>query len=110
MTASDAAHLASCGGPGFALPGAAISAVIRRDLLRSKPILKRRSNSARFRAECRRGIGEEATAAAQDQEFVLYHSDDVEASGFTQHLKLPHYADLQAKTPRPAGQGGEMRN
>jgi alpha-D-ribose 1-methylphosphonate 5-triphosphate synthase subunit PhnI len=32
----------------------------------------------------------------QDEEFVLYHSDNVEASGFVQHLKLPHYVDFQA--------------
>ena len=42
-------------------------------------------------------LGEEVTAPAQDQEFVLYHSDNVEASGFTQHLKLPHYIDFQAE-------------
>jgi alpha-D-ribose 1-methylphosphonate 5-triphosphate synthase subunit PhnI len=42
-------------------------------------------------------LGEELTAPAQDQEFVLYHSDNVEASGFTQHLKLPHYVDFQAE-------------
>jgi alpha-D-ribose 1-methylphosphonate 5-triphosphate synthase subunit PhnI len=33
----------------------------------------------------------------QDEEFVLYHSDNVEASGFVQHLKLPHYVDFQAE-------------
>jgi alpha-D-ribose 1-methylphosphonate 5-triphosphate synthase subunit PhnI len=33
---------------------------------------------------------------AQDEEFVLFHSDNVEASGFVQHLKLPHYVDFQA--------------
>jgi alpha-D-ribose 1-methylphosphonate 5-triphosphate synthase subunit PhnI len=42
-------------------------------------------------------FGEELTAPAQDQEFVLYHSDSVEASGFVQHLKLPHYVDFQAE-------------
>jgi len=42
-------------------------------------------------------LGEDVTAPAQDQEFVLYHSDNVEASGFTQHLKLPHYVDFQAE-------------
>src|SRR5271167_3312976 len=42
-------------------------------------------------------LGEEVTAPAQDQEFVLYHSDSVEASGFTQHLKLPHYVDFQSE-------------
>jgi alpha-D-ribose 1-methylphosphonate 5-triphosphate synthase subunit PhnI len=42
-------------------------------------------------------LGEEAGAPAQDPEFVLYHSDNVEASGFTQHLKLPHYVDFQSE-------------
>ena len=34
---------------------------------------------------------------AQDEEFVLYHADNVEAQGFVQHLKLPHYIDFQAE-------------
>jgi alpha-D-ribose 1-methylphosphonate 5-triphosphate synthase subunit PhnI len=42
-------------------------------------------------------LGEEATAPAQTQEFVLSHSDSLEASGFVQHLKLPHYVDFQAE-------------
>ncbi|MBC7802282.1 MAG: carbon-phosphorus lyase complex subunit PhnI [Candidatus Parcubacteria bacterium] len=42
-------------------------------------------------------LGEEATAPAQMQEFVLSHSDSLEASGFVQHLKLPHYVDFQAE-------------
>ena len=42
-------------------------------------------------------LGEEVTAPAQDEEFVLYHADNVEASGFVQHLKLPHYVDFQAE-------------
>ena len=28
---------------------------------------------------------------------MLYHSDSVEASGFVQHLKLPHYVDFQSE-------------
>jgi alpha-D-ribose 1-methylphosphonate 5-triphosphate synthase subunit PhnI len=40
---------------------------------------------------------EEAGAPAQDEEFVLSHADNVEASGFVQHLKLPHYVDFQAE-------------
>jgi alpha-D-ribose 1-methylphosphonate 5-triphosphate synthase subunit PhnI len=44
-----------------------------------------------------RELDEDATAPAQDEEFVLYHSDNVEASGFVQHLKLPHYVDFQAE-------------
>jgi len=42
-------------------------------------------------------LGEPAYAPAQNQEFVLSHSDSVEASGFVQHLKLPHYVDFQAE-------------
>ena len=42
-------------------------------------------------------LGEEAVAPAQMQEFVLSHSDCLEASGFVQHLKLPHYVDFQAE-------------
>ena len=44
-----------------------------------------------------RELGEAVTAPAQDEEFVLYHSDSVEAQGFVQHLKLPHYVDFQAE-------------
>jgi alpha-D-ribose 1-methylphosphonate 5-triphosphate synthase subunit PhnI len=40
---------------------------------------------------------EEVRGPAQDAEFVLYHSDNVEASGFVQHIKLPHYVDFQAE-------------
>ncbi len=43
------------------------------------------------------GLDEEVRGPAQDAEFVLYHSDNVEASGFVQHLKLPHYVDFQAE-------------
>ena len=42
-------------------------------------------------------LGEARTAPAQDAEFVLSHGDNVEASGFVQHLKLPHYVDFQAE-------------
>lgn len=42
-------------------------------------------------------LGEEVQSPAQDEEFVLYHSDNVEASGFVQHLKLPHYVDFQGE-------------
>jgi alpha-D-ribose 1-methylphosphonate 5-triphosphate synthase subunit PhnI len=42
-------------------------------------------------------LGEAITAPAQDQEFMLSHSDNVEASGFVQHLKLPHYVDFQSE-------------
>jgi alpha-D-ribose 1-methylphosphonate 5-triphosphate synthase subunit PhnI len=42
-------------------------------------------------------LGEAQEGPAQDEEFVLYHSDNVEAQGFVQHLKLPHYIDFQAE-------------
>ena len=42
-------------------------------------------------------LGEAVTSPAQMQEFVLSHSDSLEASGFVQHLKLPHYVDFQAE-------------
>jgi len=42
-------------------------------------------------------LAEEPQAPAQDQEFVLSHADSVEASGFVQHLKLPHYVDFQSE-------------
>lgn len=44
-----------------------------------------------------RELGEEIEAPAQDEEFVLYHTDTVEAQGFVQHLKLPHYVDFQSE-------------
>jgi alpha-D-ribose 1-methylphosphonate 5-triphosphate synthase subunit PhnI len=31
-----------------------------------------------------------------DQEFVLMHTDGIEAMGFTNHLKLPHYVTFQS--------------
>ncbi|MCF8198163.1 MAG: carbon-phosphorus lyase complex subunit PhnI [Sulfuritalea sp.] len=42
-------------------------------------------------------LGEEITSPAQQAEFVLSHTDNVEASGFVQHLKLPHYVDFQSE-------------
>ncbi|MGH1392872.1 MAG: carbon-phosphorus lyase complex subunit PhnI [Trichormus sp.] len=42
-------------------------------------------------------LGETIQGAAQNVEFVLLHSDNVEAQGFVQHLKLPHYIDFQAE-------------
>ncbi|MGD9535565.1 MAG: carbon-phosphorus lyase complex subunit PhnI [Alphaproteobacteria bacterium] len=42
-------------------------------------------------------LGEAVSAPAQDEEFVLAHADNVEASGFVQHLKLPHYVDFQSE-------------
>ncbi|MDJ0685462.1 MAG: carbon-phosphorus lyase complex subunit PhnI [Alphaproteobacteria bacterium] len=44
-----------------------------------------------------RDLGEEVDAPCHDEEFVLAHADNVEASGFVQHLKLPHYVDFQSE-------------
>jgi alpha-D-ribose 1-methylphosphonate 5-triphosphate synthase subunit PhnI len=42
-------------------------------------------------------FGEDIVAPAQDVEFVISHSDNVQATGFVEHLKLPHYVDFQAE-------------
>ena len=42
-------------------------------------------------------LGEETGAPAQDAEFVLSHADNVESTGFVEHLKLPHYVDFQSE-------------
>lgn len=39
----------------------------------------------------------ESDAPTHNEEFVLYHVDSVEATGFISHLKLPHYVTFQAK-------------
>ena len=45
-----------------------------------------------------RELGEDDTGApAQDEEFVLSHADNVQATGFLEHIKLPHYVDFQAE-------------
>jgi alpha-D-ribose 1-methylphosphonate 5-triphosphate synthase subunit PhnI len=42
-------------------------------------------------------FGERVVAPAQDEEFVISHSDSVPAAGFVEHLKLPHHVDFQAE-------------
>ena len=37
------------------------------------------------------------TAPAQNVEFVLSHCDNIEATGFVEHLKLPHHVDFQSE-------------
>jgi alpha-D-ribose 1-methylphosphonate 5-triphosphate synthase subunit PhnI len=44
-----------------------------------------------------RELGEDVIAPAQDEEFVMSHSDNVQATGFVEHLKLPHYVDFQSE-------------
>jgi alpha-D-ribose 1-methylphosphonate 5-triphosphate synthase subunit PhnI len=44
-----------------------------------------------------RELGEEVRGPAQDEEFVLAHCDNLQATGFVEHLKLPHYVDFQAE-------------
>ncbi len=43
-------------------------------------------------------LGEDFVGApAQDAEFVLYHGDNIQATGFLEHIKLPHYVDFQSE-------------
>jgi len=43
-------------------------------------------------------LGEDLSGApAQDAEFVLSHCDNIQSSGFLEHIKLPHYVDFQAE-------------
>jgi alpha-D-ribose 1-methylphosphonate 5-triphosphate synthase subunit PhnI len=43
-------------------------------------------------------LGEDfAGVPAQDAEFVLYHADNIQATGFLEHIKLPHYVDFQSE-------------
>ncbi|TNC71328.1 carbon-phosphorus lyase complex subunit PhnI [Rubellimicrobium roseum] len=45
-----------------------------------------------------RELGEDFVGApAQDEEFVLSHCDNVQATGFLEHIKLPHYVDFQSE-------------
>jgi alpha-D-ribose 1-methylphosphonate 5-triphosphate synthase subunit PhnI len=43
-------------------------------------------------------LGEDSSGApAQDAEFVLSHADNIQATGFVEHIKLPHYVDFQSE-------------
>ena len=43
-------------------------------------------------------LGEDDTGApGQDIEFVLSHCDNIQATGFLEHIKLPHYVDFQSE-------------
>jgi len=43
-------------------------------------------------------LGEDNTGApVQDPEFVLMHADNIQATGFLEHIKLPHYVDFQSE-------------
>jgi alpha-D-ribose 1-methylphosphonate 5-triphosphate synthase subunit PhnI len=43
-------------------------------------------------------LGEDDEGApAQDEEFVLSHADNIQATGFLEHIKLPHYVDFQSE-------------
>ena len=43
-------------------------------------------------------LGEDNIGApAQDEEVVLMHADNVQATGFLEHIKLPHYVDFQSE-------------
>lgn len=67
------------------------------------------------RALMARELGDKVGASAQDEEFVLSHCDSVQAAGFLEHIKLPHYVDFQSelqlvrKLRREAGAGDGER-
>ena len=43
-------------------------------------------------------LGEDDSGApVQDAEFVLMHADNIQATGFLEHIKLPHYVDFQSE-------------
>ncbi len=42
-------------------------------------------------------LDEDRVAPAQDEEFVLSHCDNIQATGFVEHIKLPHYVDFQSE-------------
>ena len=45
-----------------------------------------------------RELGEDYVGApAQNEEFVLSHCDNIQATGFVEHIKLPHYVDFQSE-------------
>jgi alpha-D-ribose 1-methylphosphonate 5-triphosphate synthase subunit PhnI len=45
-----------------------------------------------------RELGEnDLGAPVQDEEIILYHSDNIQATGFLEHIKLPHYVDFQSE-------------
>ena len=43
---------------------------------------------------------ERPKAPAEDEEFVVLHTDGIEAAGFTAHWKLPHYVTFQSYLDR----------
>ena len=43
-----------------------------------------------------KSMRDNGNSPTNDQEFVLYHTEGIEALGFTNHLKLPHYVTFQA--------------
>tara|TARA_R110000868_G_scaffold265504_2_gene524377 strand:+ start:10224 stop:11342 length:1119 start_codon:yes stop_codon:yes gene_type:complete len=49
------------------------------------------------RAMRAREMGEQIMGPAQDEEFIMEHSDNVQATGFVEHIKLPHYVDFQGE-------------
>ena len=56
--------------------------------------------------------GAPAPHPAHTEEFVLYHTEPVEASGFCIHYKLPHYVTFQSGLDalRAAGEEGRRES
>ena len=66
-----------------------------------------RPGDARGRA--RRGRDSRRRRTGQDIEFVLSHCDNIEATGFVEHLKLPHYVDFQSELESGAAHARRQR-
>ena len=49
------------------------------------------------RSRCHEESSERIVSPAQDGEFAIAHSDNVEAAGFVEHPRLSHYVDFQAE-------------
>ena len=46
------------------------------------------------------GLGLAGGGPPADEEFVLQHCDPIAASGFVEHLKLPHHVTFQSQLDR----------
>jgi len=63
-------------------------------------VMGRSENKAIAMSILDRSLETEGDSPTQNEEFVLYHGDSLEMSGFISHLKLPHYVTFQSKLDR----------
>lgn len=53
---------------------------------------------------------DDPSSPIEDQEFVLFHIDNMESQGFISHLKLPHYVSFQSALDRIRSIQSKMKN